>query len=380
VTNDIKRLAIPMHGRMMHALNGALTFQPYGKDGQFINSISRRALNVLLMDMAEKKGVTFSFSHRITNVDFTHTSLTFYANNTSSSQIFDAIIGADGAFSAVRHAMQFADRYNFSQDYIEHGYKELEIPATTVGDFALDNKALHIWPRESFMLIALPNPNATFTCTLFLPFEGGLSFRSLDSDEKVYQFFRRNFSDAAALMPNLLDDFKNNPTSSLVTMKCYPWALNKTLLIGDAAHAIVPFYGQGMNAGFEDCRILNALLDEYQDNWTTAIQVFQQKRKADTDAIAKLALDNFTEMRDLVADPEFLLRKKIEAKLHSLFPSQWIPLYSMVTFNDNIRYSEALRVGVKQKEIMDKVMSDPAIETTWEHLDFERLVRQLQAT
>jgi kynurenine 3-monooxygenase len=196
----------------------------------------------------------------------------------------------------------------------------------------------------------------------------------------VYQFFQRNFPDAGALIPNLLEDFKNNPTSSLVTMKCYPWALNKTLLIGDAAHAIVPFYGQGMNAGFEDCRILNALLDEYQDDWIQAIQAFQQKRKADTDAIAKLALANFIEMRDLVADPEFLLRKKIEAKLHSLFPSRWIPLYSMVTFNDNIGYSEALRVGEKQKEIMDKVMSDPAIETTWEHLDFERLVRQLQAT
>jgi kynurenine 3-monooxygenase len=162
-------------------------------------------------------------------------------------------------------------------------------------------------------------------------------------------------------------------------MKCFPWAINKTLLIGDSAHAIVPFYGQGMNAGFEDCRILNALLDDHKDDWLNTIQAFQQNRKPDTDAIAKLALDNFIEMRDLVADPEFLLRKKIEAKLHTLFPDKWIPLYSMVTFNEHIRYSEALRIGKKQKEIMDRVMSDPSIKTTWEHLDFERLVLQLQA-
>ena len=298
----------------------------------------------------------------------------------SSVLKYDAIVGADGAFSAVRHAMQFTDRFDFSQDFIDHGYKELQIPAGNAGTFKLEKNALHIWPRESFMLIALPNPDGSFTCTLFFPFDGELSFNSLQSDEAIHSFFEKNFPDAMTLMPELINDFKTNATSSLVTMKCYPWVRNKTLLIGDAAHAIVPFYGQGMNSGFEDCRILNQLLNEHHDDWEKAILDFQQQRKADTDAIAQLALDNFIEMRDLVADAEFLLRKKIEAKLHELYPEQWIPLYSMVTFHDDIRYSEALRIGTKQKKIMDEVMQKPNIESTWEHLDFEQLVRQLQAT
>jgi kynurenine 3-monooxygenase len=295
------------------------------------------------------------------------------------NQSFDGIIGADGAFSAIRHNMQFTDRYDFCQDYIDHGYKEFQIPAGKGGQSMLETNALHIWPRESFMLIALPNPNATFTCTLFFPFDGELSFKSLRSDQSILDFFKVSFPDALPIMPDLLEDFKINPTSSLVTIKCYPWVRNKTLLIGDAAHAIVPFYGQGMNAGFEDCSILNAMLDHYDDNWEKAITNFQQQRKQDTDAIAELALDNFIEMRDLVADKEFLLRKKIESKLHSLHPDQWIPLYSMVTFNTDIRYSEAQRIGARQKAIMDEVMKIQDIESTWEHLDFEQLVRNLQA-
>ena len=230
------------------------------------------------------------------------------------------------------------------------------------------------------MLIALPNPDGTFTCTLFFPFEGKLSFRALDTDESVRYLFKTYFPDAAELMPGLLEDFKSNPTSSLVTVHCYPWVRNKTLLIGDAAHAIVPFYGQGMNAGFEDCSILNSMLDLYHDNWEEAITKFQQQRKPDTDAIAQLALDNFVEMRDLVADKDFLLRKKIEAKLHSLYPEQWIPQYSMVTFHTDIRYSEAQRLGAKQRLIMDKVMQAKDIESNWEDLDFGQLVQALQAT
>ncbi|HKZ37458.1 MAG TPA: FAD-dependent monooxygenase, partial [Chryseolinea sp.] len=219
----------------------------------------------------------------------------------------------------------------------------------------------------------------SFTCTLFFPFEGSPSFNTLKTRDNIQNFFKTTFPDALALMPNLLHDFETNPTSSLVTMKCYPWARNNILLLGDAAHAIVPFYGQGMNAGFEDCRILNELLDQYNDDWSRAVASFQELRKADTDAIAQLALDNFIEMRDLVADADFLLRKKIEAKLHALYPDKWIPLYSMVTFHENIRYSEAYRIGKKQKVIMDKVMGQPNIETTWESLDFEQLVHLIQA-
>ena len=380
LASEVKKITIAMHGRMMHGLDGALTFQPYGKQGQFINSISRSSLNRLLIETAEADGAKFHFKHRVTNIDLLETSVTIEANEGGRVLKYDAIAGADGAFSAVRHAMQFTDRFDFSQDFIEHGYKELQIPAGKAGTFKLEKNALHIWPRESFMLIALPNPDGSFTCTLFFPFDGELSFNSLQSDKAIHRFFEKNFPDAKSLMPELISDFKTNATSSLVTMKCYPWVRANTLLIGDAAHAVVPFYGQGMNSGFEDCKLLNQLLNEHDDDWETSILHFQQQRKADTDAIAQLALDNFIEMRDLVADAEFLLRKKIEAKLHELYPDQWIPLYSMVTFHDSIRYSEALSIGAKQKKIMDQVMQKPNIKSIWEHLDFEQLVRQLQAT
>jgi kynurenine 3-monooxygenase len=378
VADAIKEVAIPMHGRMMHDRSGNLTYLPYGKEGEFINSISRSGLNMVLMDEAEKFGANLFFNHRCTEVDFEKTSLTLQAIGAASSQTFDfdIIIGCDGAFSAVRSAMQITDRFNYSQHFIEHGYKELLIPAEK-GSLLNEKNALHIWPRESFMMIALPNPDGSFTCTLFCPFEGNPSFASLDSKKAIRSFFEETFPDAVSMMPQLLLDFNSNPTSSLVTIKCFPWLKNSTLLIGDAAHAIVPFYGQGMNAGFEDCRILNNLLNTHNDNWTEALPIFQSSRKKDTDAIAQLAFDNFIEMRDLVADPEFLLRKKIEAKLHALFPSRWIPLYSMVTFNENIPYTTARAVGQKQKQIMDEVMSRQDIATQWENLNFDEIVNKL---
>jgi kynurenine 3-monooxygenase len=226
-------------------------------------------------------------------------------------------------------------------------------------------------------MIALPNPDGSFTCTLFFPFEGELSFASRDTQTKVKTFFEETFPDATALMPDYLIDFYKNPAASLVTTRCFPWVKNNTLLIGDAAHAIVPFYGQGMNAGFEDGRILNELLDQFQDDWERVLTIFQNTRKPDADAIAQLALDNFIEMRDLVADEKFLLRKKIEAKIHSLYPDKWIPLYTMVTFQDEMRYSEAYAIGQKQKQIMDRVMSDPDIDKNWENLDLKMLVDKL---
>jgi kynurenine 3-monooxygenase len=379
VASQIKNVAIPMHGRMIHDKKGNLSFLPYGKAGQFINSISRSELNIVLMDEAEKLGVNLFFNHRCTEIDFEKSSLTLQAIGAASSQTFDfdAIVGADGAFSAVRSAMQITDRFNYSQHYIEHGYKELHIPANAAGSFRLEKNALHIWPRESFMMIGLPNPDGTFTCTLFFPFEGETSFKSLGSIEKVTQFFKETFPDAFDLMPGLEHDFSKNQTSSLVTVKCFPWTRNRTLLIGDAAHAIVPFYGQGMNAGFEDCRILNSLLDKHSDNWKKTLDEFQQSRKVDTDAIAQLALDNFIEMRDLVADPEFLLRKKIEAKLNELFPDKWIPLYSMVTFNEQIGYSKAYEIGQKQFRIMNDVLAQPGIQDNWQSLNFEEIVNRL---
>jgi len=352
----IRKNAIPMKGRMMHDVTGNLSFLPYGKEGQFINSISRGELNKLLMTEAEKSGVKIEFNHKLENIDDIK---------------FDMLIGADGAYSAVRHSLQTSGRFNFSQEYIEHGYKELHIPAGT----NLEKNALHIWPRESFMMIALPNTDGTFTGTLFL------SFDQFDSIKDPRKFFEDTFPDALRLMPDFDQQWIDNPVSSLVTMKCWPWSHgNNVLLIGDAAHAVVPFYGQGMNAGFEDCRILNKLLDKNKEDWNTTIDEFQKLRKPDTDAVAQLALDNFIEMRDLVADEEFLLRKKIEARLNQLYPDKWVPLYSMVTFRDDIRYSDAYATGQKQKKIMDEVMKTPDLKTNWESLNFLNIIQQLETS
>ena len=378
LASQMKIASVPMHGRMIHDINGKRNFQPYGKEGQFINSVSRSGLNKVLMTEAESNSVEFFFDHRCAGVDLKETTLSVAFNGSVSHKKFDIIIGADGAFSAVRGAMQITDRYDYSQDYIDHGYKEFTIPPGKNGEFQMEENALHIWPRESFMLIALPNPDRSFTCTLFFPFEGSASFESLKDPGNFFVFFKKTFPDAVPLMPSLLEELKDNPTSTLLTIRCHPWAIQNTLLIGDAAHAIVPFYGQGMNAGFEDCRILNKLLEEHSDDWIKVMSLFQTIRKPDAEAIAQLALANFVEMRDLVADADFLLRKKIEAKLHELYPEKWIPLYSMVTFHEDIRYSNALKIGLRQQQIMDKVMSIPGIETTWQSLDFEQLVHQIE--
>jgi len=378
LAGETKEMAIPMHGRMMHDPSGNLTFLPYGKQGQYIHSISRGDLNRMLIDKAVKKKVEFFFQHKCMGVNPEETTITFQTPADSSfKKTFDLIIGADGAFSAVRASLQITDRFNYSQSFLEHGYKELTIRPGKTGDFILEKNALHIWPRESFMMIALPNPDGSFTCTLFFPFEGGNSFAALENDQGVLDFFRKAFPDVVKNMPDLISDFNSHPTGSLVTIKCFPWVYGKTFLIGDAAHGIVPFYGQGMNAGFEDCRILNQLLDTHGDHWPQVLKAFQQSRKRDGDAIARLALDNFIEMRDLVADPDFLLRKKIEARLHELYPEKWIPLYSMVTFHDNISYSQAYAAGKKQEKIMDEVMKQPGIESTWQQLNFREIVNRL---
>jgi len=228
------------------------------------------------------------------------------------------------------------------------------------------------------MMIALPNPDASFTCTLFFPFEGATSFAGLKTSDQVKSFFEKTFPDALQLMPDLLNEFHENPSSSLVTVKCYPWVKNRTLLIGDAAHAIVPFYGQGMNAGFEDCRIFNELLEYFKDDWEMVLPEFQRLRKPNADAVARLALDNFIEMRDLVSDPVFQLQKKIESRIHELYPERWTPLYSMVTFSDDINYADAYQTGQRQKQIMAKVLSQPEIAKNWEKLDFLSIAEQLQ--
>lgn len=381
IADLVREHVVPMHGRMMHNIQGELSFQGYGQEGQSIYSVSRGRLNQLLLDIAEESGVQLFFGHKCTYVDLKHgiTYFTVIAEELSEVQAdSDLIIGADGAFSAVRKAMQRTDRYNFSQFYLEWGYKELTIPAKADGSWALDPNALHIWPRGQFMLIALPNLNQSFTCTLFLPFEGPHSFKSLQTDEQIQAFFREQFPDATPLMPQLLEEYHENPESSLVTISCFPWTRHsRAMLIGDACHAMVPFYGQGMNAGFEDVRIFTELLDTYDAQWEKVLHAYEQLRKPDNDAIAELAMANFIEMRDLVADPKFLLRKKIEARLHELYPNRWLPLYTMVTFSD-MRYSEAQNRGRQQTRIMEEVMKQPGIEKKWESLNFKEIVDRLE--
>ncbi len=368
LADAIKNISIPMHGRHIHNMDGSTAFQPYGKEGQFINSVSRGTLNMKLMDLAEQHGVQIHFNHKCSAIDWKTNMINIELPNFQlQTTNFELLFGSDGAFSAARmqHQLQH-DKFNYSQYYIDCGYKELTIPPTAAGDFAMEVNALHIWPRKDYMLIALPNLDKTFTCTLFFPFEGPASFSNLTTKEKVQSFFETTFPDAIALMPDYVNEFFHNPTSSLVTVKCFPWVReDKFALIGDAAHAIVPFFGQGMNCGFEDCRVLDELIDQYGEDWTAILQQYQILRKPDGDAIADLAINNFTEMRDRTADPRFLLQKKIEARLHERYPDKWIPAYSQVTFSPQIRYSEALQRGQQQEAIMLEVMKIDDIEHRW---------------
>ncbi|UPT66620.1 MAG: FAD-dependent monooxygenase [Sphingobacteriales bacterium JAD_PAG50586_3] len=374
---EIRKICIPMHGRMIHDVQGNTNFQRYGKEGQFINSVSRGELNKLLMTEAEKAGVKIHFNSRLASLDLNTATAKFIdANNNEIVAQADTLLGTDGAFSAARMAlMTGSDRFDYSQTYLEHGYKELTILPVN-GEFALDQTALHIWPRGGYMLIALPNLDKTFTCTLFFPFEGEDSFATYNTVVKGREFFERIFPDALALMPEFDEEWAGNPVSSLVTVRCLPWKYkDKLLLVGDAAHAIVPFYGQGMNCGFEDCTVLDQLLGAHND-LTTVFTEFEKLRKPNADAVAELALMNFVEMRDKVADPMFVLRKKIEAKFNAKHPTLWLPLYSMVTFSD-IPYAEALTLGQWQNSIMEKVMAQPNITERWDSLEVEEYMHSL---
>ncbi len=370
LADSIKEIAIPMNGRFIHNADGSTAFQPYGKQGQYINSISRTALNKKLMDAAEQHGVEIFFNEKCSAIDWNENEIEFENTTTPADRLLkaDIIFGADGAFSAARLQRQLQhDRFDYHQYYIDCGYKELNIPAGPGNSFQMEKNVLHIWPRKDYMLIALPNPGGNFTCTLFFPLEGSLSFSQLDSAEKVKTFFEQTFPDTIPLIPDLTQQFFHNPVSSLVTIKCFPWTREgRFALIGDAAHAIVPFFGQGMNCGFEDCRILDELADRHDDDWVTILQEYQAIRKPDADAIADLAIGNFTEMRDRTADPKFLLQKKIEAKLHEKYPDKWIPAYSQVTFNPQIRYSDALKNSLRQESIMQEVMRRPDIFDKWD--------------
>jgi kynurenine 3-monooxygenase len=356
IADEVLKHAIPMRGRMIHEKSGALHFAPYDVDpNKHINSIGRAALNATVIEAAQRfSNVRVHFNHKCTGVSLDSASAQLL--NTSTSQPLsasaDSVIGVDGAFSAVRQSMQLKiENFQYHESYLAHGYKELTIPPGQNGSWRMEKNALHIWPRKSFMMIALPNPDGSFTCTLFWEFEGPRSFATTKTDDDVRRFFDDEFPDAVLLMPNLLDDFKNNPTGSLVTIRCNPWFYqDKVCLVGDAAHAVVPFYGQGMNAAFEDCVVLDECLEKFADRHRAFIEYFE-RRKANADALADLALENFIEMRDKTASKTFRAKKKLDHFLEATLPGIYLPLYTMVTFT-RIPYAKAKRRASIQDAIL----------------------------
>jgi kynurenine 3-monooxygenase len=382
IIEKVKQLMIPMHGRMIHPVQGDVTFVKYsGREGEWINSVSRGGLNKLLMNEAETTGkVSFFFNTSCEKVDFDN-GVIHLKNGDTGQKIEDqaeVIFGTDGAGSAIRNAMLENSnklRFDFSIQYLKTGYKELEIPAGLNGSFRMEKNALHIWPRSGFMMIALPNLDGSFTVTLFMPFEGEPGFDNLKLDKEIIKFFDTYFPTAKNQMDDIISDFNNNPTSSLGTVKCYPWQVNgRFLLMGDAAHAVVPFYGQGMNASFEDVMVLDRLIDEFSGDWTKILPKYQEIRKIDADAIADLAAENEIEMRAATADPVFLLKRKIELHLEQKYPD-YFSKYSMVTFREDLPYHFAMEKGRTQ----DAILMEYAKEIgSFENMDEDEVLTRLK--
>ncbi len=366
-----REICIPMYGRLIHDKDGNIFSSNYsGRENEYINSISRGDLNAILLDEAEKhENVNIHFNKKCENIDIENNIANFedYKTKQNFSIKADVIFGGDGAGSSLRKSYLSERKFlfSYSQDYLNHGYKELEIPADKSGNHQISKGHLHIWPRGDFMLIALPNLDGSFTVTLFLSYdEGEFNFENLTSEKKITEFFEKEFPDALALIPNIKDEFINNPTGPLGTIKCSPWSYeNKTLLIGDSSHAIVPFYGQGMNASFEDVYVLDEILNKDLGDWKSVFNEYQTKRKKDTDAIADLAIDNFHEMKKHVSNPLFKEKRVIEMDLEKTFPTEYSSKYSLVTFNENIGYNEAMKRGRAQDKALLNLIADDEVYT-----------------
>jgi kynurenine 3-monooxygenase len=374
VEEKARKICIPMYGRMIHDTLGNTFASNYsGREEEYINSISRGDLNGILLTEAEKnENVNIHFNHKCTAIHIEDTIAYFENYNTKEklSVTADVLFGTDGAGSILRknYSLEQTFLFSYSQEYLTHGYKELEIPAAINGTHQISKEHLHIWPRGEYMLIALPNMDGSFTVTLFLGHkEGVYHFEGLDSEEKITHFFKEQFPDALALIPNIATAFTENPTGALGTIKCFPWHYkNNTLLMGDAAHAIVPFYGQGMNAAFEDVVVLDAILDKGLGDWETVFKAYTKARKEDADAIGELAIENYYEMRDHVANPLFKQKRKIEMDLEKNFPTEYYSKYSMVTFNENIPYADAMKKGNAQDKALLTLIADKNVSTSLE--------------
>ncbi len=379
IEDEIKKISLPLDKRSMHVIGKPEYYQKYGKEGEAIWSTSRGLLNRRMIDFAEAAGAVFRFGEKVWDVNLPEAKI--FTGDTEKGEWkeykYDLIFGSDGAFSRIRHKMQRSSRFDYSQEFIDVGYKELTIPPNSDGTHKLDHSSFHIWPRGSFMLIAMPNVDGSFTCTLFLPFEGDVSFESIGNRDQAKDFFSEHFPDVMHDFENLINDFFTNPTSAMVTMKCFPWTYgDKVALVGDAAHAVVPFYGQGMNAGFEDIYELDLLIKEYGDDWETIFKKYERQRKPNADAIAELSYRNFMEMGSKTADPKFLLQKKIEKHFAEKHPDIWVPVYSRVTFSEH-PYTEALAMGDAQEKIMGQVMDMPNIEAKWDSKEVEDKILDL---
>ena len=375
VSEAVERIVVPVRARMTHDRDGKLTRLPYSIDERAIHSVSRGELNKVMLSEAEKfPNVTVHFEHRCTSVNLETGTCTFHneATGEASAVPADVVFGSDGAPSAVRQEFM-KHRFTFSQTYIEHDYKEIAFAPNPDGTPRMDPHCLHIWPRRWFMMMGLANTDGGFTGTLFMPHEGDYSFDRIKDEDDLKRFFEEHFRDAIPMLPDLTEQYFRNPRSNLAIIRCSPWTYkDKVALIGDAAHAIVPFYGEGMNAGYEDCKVLNDLLNQHgDDNWGTVLDAYHKARKPNGDAIADLSLRNFVEMRDLVADPRFILRKKIEGRLQAKHPDKWLPLYSQVKFSD-IGYKTAWDEGLRHDRIMEQVLAMPGVEEKWESEEVER--------
>lgn len=360
--DEVRKILIPMRGRMLHFNNGQQELMPYGqRPEEVIYSVSRRDLNSLMMTAAEKsEPVNVVFNQKLESVDFENRRLTVrdLVDDQVSEQTYEVLVGADGAGSRTRRSLMESVDGVSKSDFLRHDYKELEIPAGNGGTFQIEREALHVWPRGEFMLIALPNQDASFTVTLFLPRTGPNSFEQLVDPESVGRFFEKNFPDALKLIPDLAADFFAHPQGRLGTVRCTPWYYqDSALLVGDAAHAIVPFHGQGMIAGFEDCSELIRLLDQFDDNWGNAIVEFDAIRRPNTNAIAEMAIENYVTMRASVADPKFQLKKELGFELEKRFPERFVPRYSMVMFH-RLPYADVYARGEIQQEILDRLTEE----------------------
>lgn len=371
--------AMPMKGRLIHSQNGETNYQTYsGRIGEHINSVSRAGLNIELLNKAEEKGVNVYFDHRCIDANLDSGQITFRLPNGEIKSVDTTItLGTDGSASAIRAAYYNKSRqlrFSFSQSYLDHGYKELHIPPSSDGNFLLQKDALHIWPRGEYMMIALPNFDGSFTVTMFHPFSGEDGFDAITDEQKLITCFERNYADSIPFLPLLKEDFFQNPTGVLATIKCYPWsANNRFLLVGDSAHAVVPFYGQGMNASFEDCSILSEIIDEYDGDWTKIMPQYESKRKIDADAIGDLAEENFYEMRDHVSDPIFKKKRQLEAILEQQFPNYYSK-YSLVTFRDDIPYSVAQSKGNLQDALLMDICK---LKSDITNLDLTSIIEKL---